>query len=279
MSFSSNLKVELSKINNLKNKQEVYAEFLGYLSTANVNIKNKNIKFSTENEYNINRFAKLLNNINIDNYKIDISGKTYNITFKITDNIAEINTENVEQILNSDNLKKAYIRGNFLGAGSINEPNKTYHLEIIFRTEELANITLTLINQYSINAKILEKTVYFKDGEEISNFLALIGANSAVLKFEEARVIREMKNNVNRIVNCETANMNKTIKASVKQLEDIKKLRKKNRFNNLPDELKEIALLREENPNATLEELGNMLSTPIGKSSVSHRFKRIEEYL
>ena len=222
MSFSSNLKVELSKINNLKNKQEVYAEFLGYLSTANVNIKNKNIKFSTENEYNINRFAKLLNNINIDNYKIDISGKTYNITFKITENIAEINTENVEQILNYDNLKKAYIRGNFLGAGSINEPNKTYHLEIIFRTEELANITLTLINQYSINAKILDKTVYFKDGEEISNFLALIGANSAVLKFEEARVIREMKNNVNRIVNCETANMNKTIKASVKQLEDIK---------------------------------------------------------
>lgn len=106
MSFSSNLKVELSKINNLKNKQEVYAEFLGYLSTANVNIKNKNIKFSTENEYNINRFAKLLNNINIDNYKIDISGKTYNITFKITENIAEINIENVEQILNSDNLKK-----------------------------------------------------------------------------------------------------------------------------------------------------------------------------
>ena len=115
MSFSSNLKVELSKINNLKNKQEVYAEFLGYLSTANVNIKNKNIKFSTENEYNINRFAKLLNNINIDNYKIDISGKTYNITFKITENIAEINTENVEQILNSDNLKKSSLLFNVIG--------------------------------------------------------------------------------------------------------------------------------------------------------------------
>lgn len=147
MSFSSNLKVELSKINNLKNKQEVYAEFLGYLSTANINTKNKNIKFSTENEYNINRFAKLLNNININNYKIDISGKAYNIKFKVTDNIVEINKENVEQILNTDNLKKAYIRGNFLGAGSINEPQKTYHLEMIFRTEELANITLNLITR------------------------------------------------------------------------------------------------------------------------------------
>lgn len=147
MSFSSNLKAELSKINNLKNKQEVYAEFLGYLSTANINTKNKNIKFSTENEYNINRFAKLLNNININNYKIDISGKAYNITFKVTDNITEINKENVEQILNTDNLKKAYIRGNFLGAGSINEPQKTYHLEMIFRTEELANITLNLITR------------------------------------------------------------------------------------------------------------------------------------
>ena len=82
MSFSSDLKIELSKINNLKNKQEVYAEFLGYLVTANINIKGKNIKFSTENEYNINRFAKLLNNININDYKINISGKTYNIIFK-----------------------------------------------------------------------------------------------------------------------------------------------------------------------------------------------------
>ena len=157
MSFSSNLKVELSKINNLKNKQEVYAEFLGYLSTANVNIKNKNIKFSTENEYNINRFAKLLNNINIDNYKIDISGKAYNITFKITENIAEINTEKVEQILNSDNLKKAYIRGAFMGGGSINEPKNKYHLEIVFENYDTANLCKEMIEINGIKIKILNK--------------------------------------------------------------------------------------------------------------------------
>ena len=279
MSFSSDLKEELSKINNLKNKQEVYAEFLGYLVTANISIKGKNIKFSTENEYNINRFAKLLNNINIADYKIDIIGRIYSITFKDNEILEQLNLNKLKNILITENLKKAYIRGNFLGAGSINEPRNKYHLEIIFNTSEYANFTLELLEMYGINVKILSQTLYIKDGEEISNFLALIGGNSAVLKFEEIRVLREMKNNVNRLVNCETANLNKTINTSVKQLEDIKKLKKTGKFNNLPEELKEIANLREENPEATLEQLGSMLSKPIGKSSVSHRFKKIEEYL
>lgn len=279
MSFSADLKEELSKINNLKNKQEVYAEFLGYLVTANISIKGKNIKFSTENEYNINRFAKLLNNINIADYKIDIIGRIYSITFKDNEILEQLNLNKFKNILITENLKKAYIRGNFLGAGSINEPRNKYHLEIIFNTLEYANFTLELLEMYGINVKILSQTLYIKDGEEISNFLALIGGNSAVLKFEEIRVLREMKNNVNRLVNCETANLNKTINASVKQLEDIKKLKKTGKFNNLPEELKEIANLREENPEATLEQLGRMLSKPIEKSSVSHRFKKIEEYL
>ena len=279
MSFSADLKEELSKINNLKNKQEVYAEFLGYLVTANISIKGKYIKFSTENEYNINRFAKLLNNINIADYKIDITGRIYSITFKANEILEQLNLNKFKNILITENLKKAYIRGNFLGAGSINEPRNKYHLEIIFNTLEYANFTLKLLEMYGINVKILSQTLYIKDGEEISNFLALIGGNSAVLKFEEIRVLREMKNNVNRLVNCETANLNKTINASVKQLKNIKKLKKTGKFNNLPEELKEIANLREENPEATLEQLGSMLSKPIGKSSVSHRFKKIEEYL
>lgn len=278
MSFSSDLKIELSKINNLKNKQEVYAEFLGYLVTANINIKGKNIKFSTENEYNINRFAKLLNNMYIDNYKIKLSGKAYSITFRDEKIIEQLDCKNIEKLLAEDNLKKAYVRGNFMGAGSINNPNNKYHLEIIFEKDEYANLTLNLLEQYGINSKILEKTLYIKDGEEISNFLALIGGNSAVLKFEEIRVFREMKNNVNRLVNCETANLNKTISASVKQIETIKRLKKSGKFNNLPEDLKEIANLRLENPDATLEQLGNMLKNPIGKSSVSHRFKKLEDH-
>ena len=151
MSFSSDLKMELSQINNLKNKQEVYAEFLGYLASNNIDVKGRNVKFSTESEYNINRFAKLLNNLDY---------------------------------LQQDNLKKAYIRGNFLGAGSINNPRNKYHLEIIFKDKECAEFTLKLLNEYSIGAKILEKTVYLKDGEEISKILALMGGHSTVLQFE-----------------------------------------------------------------------------------------------
>ena len=278
MSFSSNLKNELSKINNLKNKQEVYAEFLGYLVIANTTIDDKNIKFATENEYNINRFAKLLNNLNIEDYKIEIVGKIYNITFKNRD-INLVNKENVNTVLNTDNLKKAFIRGNYLGGGSINNPKSKYHLEIIFKNIEYAQITLDLINYFGINMKSLDKTLYLKDGEIISNFLALMGANSSVLKFEEIRVLREMKNNVNRIVNCETANLNKTINASVKQVETIKKLMKNGKFNSLPEDLKEIANIRLENPDATLEQLGKMLKNPIGKSTVNHRFKKLEQYL
>ena len=270
MSFSSDLKMELSQINNLKNKQEVYAEFLGYLASNNIDVKGRNVKFSTESEYNINRFAKLLNNLEIKDYKISITGKTYSITYKC-DEIPVL--EDAENYLQQDNLKKAYIRGNFLGAGSINNPRNKYHLEIIFKDKECAEFTLKLLNEYSIGAKILEKTVYLKDGEEISKMLALVGGHSTVLKFEEIRVLREMKNNVNRIVNCETANLNKTINAAVKQAELIKKLKKSGKFNNLPEDLKE------ENPEATLEQLGAMLKNPIGKSSVSHRFKKIEEYL
>ena len=278
MSFSSDLKIELSKINNLKNKQEVYVEFLGYLVVSNTSIDAKNIKFSTENEYNINRFAKLLNNLNIVDYNIEIAGKTYSITFKNKD-IKMVDKENINTILNTDNLKKAYIRGNFLGGGSVNNPKNKYHLEIIFKTAQYAQMTLELVNSFGISMKSLDKTLYLKDGEVISNFLALMGANSSVLKFEEIRVLREMKNNVNRIVNCETANLNKTINASVKQAETIKKLKKTGKFNSLPEDLKEIANLRLENPDATLEELGKMLKNPIGKSAVNHRFKKLEQLL
>lgn len=294
MSFSSDLKMELSKINNLKNKKEVYFELLGYIVSANMEFSNKNMEFSTENEYNINRFTKILNNLNIIDYKIKFIGKTYVVTVK-RENLDFIKIDKLKTSLNSKNVEhidflqtefqdeqfiKSYIRGTFLGAGSLNNPKNKYHLEILFRDERYALQTQKLLcDKYEINIKKLEKTIYLKDGEEISRILALIGANSTVLKFEEIRVLREMKNNVNRIVNCETANLNKTINTAVMQTQMIKNLKKSGKYNNLPSNLKEIADLRLQNPEATLEELGQLLKKPIGKSSVSHRFKKIEEYL
>ena len=121
-------------------------------------------------------------------------------------------------------------------------------------------------NQYSI---------YIKEGEQISNFLALIGANKAVLHFEDIRIQKEMRGKVNRLVNCETANLNKTINASIEQIEAINKLKQKGEFNKLDDNLKEIANLRLEHPNVSLIDLGKMLRVPIGKSGVNYRLKKI----
>ena len=282
VSFSSDVKEELSKLSNLANKACVKAEMYGYLCTTNVSKERGCIKFSTESEYNINRFSKLLNNLNIAKYNIDISGKNFNIAIsredsnKITElykeySVSNVNDEEVEQ--------KAYIRGTFLGSGSINNPNNKYHIEVILKTRKIAENMIAILSNYHINFKILKSqnkcSVYSKDGEEISKFLAFIGASSSVLKFEEIRVYRDMRNNVNRIVNCETANLAKTVDAAVKQINAINKLKQNGKFNDLPDNLKELANLRVENPEASLAELGKMLKEPIGKSGVNYRLKTL----
>lgn len=283
MSFSTDVKEELSKLSNLANKDCVKAEMYGYLSAYNVSEENGCIKFSTESEYNINRFGKLLNNLNINKYDIDIVGKSFCI--KVSKNesntVKEIYEDyNIETI---ENIEKAYIRGVFLGSGSINNPHNKYHIEIILNNNKNTEYIIEILKKYGINFKVLyasnknkaKNSIYSKDGEEISKFLAFIGASSAVLKFEEIRVYRDMRNNVNRIVNCETANLAKTVDASVKQINAINKLKETGKFNDLPDNLKELANLRIENPESSLIELGKMLKEPLGKSGVNYRMKRI----
>ena len=297
MSFSSELKENLSKIPNLKNKELVKFELIGYLISNNTTCDKKNIYYTTVNEYNINRFSKLLSNMEISNFKIDIKGKNYVITLPKTNSINEIKysvndieiySAFEEQIQNLNKIKeqeemaiKALTRGIFLGSGSVNNPEKKYHLEIILSSKKNANIIKKLLLKMQIKFKELERkngySLYIKEGEEISKFLAFIGANSSVLKFEEIRVIRDMKNNVNRKVNCETANLNKTINAAVKQIDAIKKIKARGNFENLSENLREIANLRLENPDASLVELGQMLKNPIGKSGVNHRLNQLIE--
>lgn len=276
MSFSKELKEEISKIENLSNKEAVKYELIGYLMSSNITKENQKIKFSTENEYNINRFSRLLNNVNIDNYDIELQGKIYIITVKKLEKLPNMQMTNLtqEQI-------KCIIRGAYLGAGSINNPENKYHLELGTRKKEDADILVNLLQMFDIKSNIISKkneyAIYIKDGEEISKFLALIGANKSVLKFEEIRVQREMNNKINRIVNCESANLNKTINASIEQIEAIKKLKENKKFEKLNDSLKEIATLRLEHPNASLIELGQMLKVPVGKSGVNYRLKKIME--
>ena len=289
MSFSSEVKEEISKLSNLANKEVVKFELLGYLNSNNITIEKNKIKFSTESEYNINRFSKLLNNLQYKNYNIEMIGKKFCISVNklalpevIYDNT--IIFKNItEQINNQELLEKAFVRGSFLGGGSVNNPKNTYHLEIIFSSEENANIVQTILNKYEIQFKNMEKkngyVLYTKDGDEISKFLALIGASTAVLKFEEIRVYRDIRNNVNRKVNCETANLNKTVEAAIKQIEDINFLKQIGQFEKMPEQLQEVAELRIKNPEATLSEIGKMLSKPIGKSGVNHRFQNIEQFV
>lgn len=276
MSFSTELKEELSKTENLSNKEAVKYELLGYLICSNITEEKNKIKFSTENEYNINRFSRLLSNMEINNHDISIQGKL----FVITANKKDVRAIEYQKELNMDQIKWL-IKGSYLGAGSINNPENKYHLEIGIAQKIEGEKVLRYLKEFGIKSNIIEKNnqyaVYIKDGEEISKFLALVGANKSVLRFEEIRVQREMNNKINRIVNCETANLNKTINASIEQIEAIRKLKDSGNFEKLDEPLKEIAELRVENPNASLIELGKMLKNPVGKSGVNYRLKKIME--
>jgi len=180
-----------------------------------------------------------------------------------------------------DQLARLYIREAFIKSGFINDPTKEYHLEILFKSKEKADKVKNILDNFEINSKITRKgsniMIYIKDGEDISEFLALIGANNSVIKFEEIRVVKDARNNINRLVNCETANLNKTVNAAVDQTQDIELLKRKGLFEELPENLKEIANLRLQNPDMSYEELGKMLVKQISKSGVSHRLKRISQ--
>lgn len=271
MSFSSEVKQELSSINTYSKSNLIEAELIGYLMSANIKEENDRIEFITENEFNIERIYKILFKLKIE-YEPETRRKTF---------VAKINKPNLRNIenLETEEEKKALIRGIFLGSGSINDPTKKYHLEILLNDKDVAQYIQNILKSFNIKAKILEmnNTIYIKEGEEISKFLAFIGAQKAVLKYEEIRVMREIRNNVNRQVNCETANLNKTISASVMQIEAINYLKKVKKYEELPTGLQEIAELRLEYPEISLKDLGSLLEKPLGKSGVNHRLKKIIE--
>lgn len=267
-SFSADVKKELSEINNLSKKELVKAELYGYILT------NKSQSFTTQSEYNINRYGKLLTNIGINDFDISISGKNYIIKTK-----KEIkNTVKIESL----EEKKAVVRGAFMGAGTISKPNKKYHLEIVFDDEQSANYVKQIIEEQNVISKIINREkksiLYIEDGEMISEFLAFIGANKSVLDFENERVLKNVRNNVNRLVNCETANLSKTVSSSVKQIEDIKYIKSKKKFNNLSEKEQEIANIRLKNSNMSLQNLGKLTNPPISKSGVKHRLENIQNY-
>lgn len=177
--------------------------------------------------------------------------------------------------------KRAYIRGAFLAGGSISDPNKSYHFEIVCRSIPQAEQLRDVINSFDMDAKIVARkkyqVVYLKEGSQIVDILNIMEAHVALMNLENVRILKEMRNSVNRKVNCETANISKTVNAAVKQLADIEYIRETAGLSYLPENLKEMALLRLEYPDAPLAELGTYLNPPVGKSGVNHRLHRISE--
>ena len=184
-------------------------------------------------------------------------------------------------VLEDDECKKAFIRGAFLGGGSVSDPEKNYHLEFVTSNEEFAESLMILINSLGLNSKIVCRknsyVVYLKESEQISDLLSHIGGFQALLSLQNTKILKQMRNNVNRLVNCETANLSKTVNAAVRQVENIKLIQSKIGISKLPKNLQQIALLRVENEDLTLKELGELLNPPISKSGVNHRLKKIEE--
>lgn len=184
------------------------------------------------------------------------------------------------KLLKKQCCMRAYVRGAFLGGGSVSDPEKGYHLEFVTHSEDYADAFIELLAAYDIYAKRTERkgshVVYIKEGDQIVDLLNVISAHNALLSFENTRIIKMLRNNVNRLVNCETANMSKTIDAAYKQVTDIEFIRDRVGLDYLPDNLQEIAALRLENREASLKELGEMLQRPVGKSGVNHRLKKIE---
>lgn len=239
--------------------------------------------YQVESELLVRRKMKLKkNNQYIVRLKYDTNTVLNDLNIVAEDGFT-IHTRVSEDIIDEDQRVRSYLRGAFLAGGSVNNPETSrYHLEIYSLYEEHNQDIVRMMNRFGLNAKTTVRRsgyiTYLKEAEKIADFLQVIGATNAMLKFEDIRIVRDMRNSVNRLVNCETANLNKTIDAAAKQIENIEYLRDSVGLDNLPAKLREIALLRLKFPDITLKELGEkMPSGAISKSGINHRLRKLNQ--
>lgn len=305
MSFSAKSKNELARIKT-EGKCCNRAELSGMIRVSGAlefgGRNSMNLRITTENPavarlvffllkkiYNLHtelimKESKILNKHHT--YEMFIEGANDILTdlgiLKQDEDAYYLNDDLPEEILKKNCCKKAYLRGLYLGGGSLSAPEKSYHLELILHNEYYANQLVDFVNDlYDLGAKITTRKknyiLYIKESEKIVDFLNIIGAHQTLLEYENIRIIKQMRNDVNRVVNCETANMMKTADAAFEHIHAVETIKELVGIDYLDDKLKEIAEVRLENPEATLKELGDMLNPPIGKSGVNHRLKKIME--
>ncbi|NLK99595.1 MAG: DNA-binding protein WhiA [Clostridiales bacterium] len=303
MSFSKKVKEELSLQYNEARHCRL-AELAAILAYGGQLIDNGShifLKLQTENPMVARKYFTLMKktfNMNIDvsikrNQGIK-DNQTYTLIVKNQDmalkvlqatkqsvcNVNEGRLGNPSQIVVQKSCcKRAFIRGAFLMSGSMSNPKKAYHLEFVTDDIEKAERLKELICDFSIDAKIIQRkkyrVVYIKEGSHIVDLLNVMEAHVSLMDLENVRIFKEMRNQVNRQVNCEAANINKTVEAASKHIEDIIYIRDNVGFGNVNEGLREIARLRIEHPEASLKELGTMLLPPIGKSGVNHRLRKL----
>ena len=303
MSFSSEVKEELSRHLPTARHCQI-AETAAILSLCGqISEKDGTIRIQTENAYVARKYFTLVEKT--FNIEADISIRRNIEKQSAVYSVMIVRHEDALRVLQAAKLleehrggfeefhivsplivqqpccRRAFLRGAFLGAGSMSDPNKSYHFEIVCRTMPQAEQLRDTMNSFDVDAKIVERkkhfVVYLKEGAQIVDILNVMEAHVALMNLENVRILKEMRNSVNRKVNCETANISKTVNAAVKQLEDITYIREVMGLDSLPDNLKEMALLRLEYPEAPLKELGMYLDPPVGKSGVNHRLRKISE--
>ncbi|MBQ3545624.1 MAG: DNA-binding protein WhiA [Lachnospiraceae bacterium] len=304
MSFSSKIKEELSGQCPLGRHCQI-AEIAAIISMCGriiISVKDEyTIKIHTENisvarkyftllkkTYNIDTEISIRRSSKMCLYTVIIRKHEDSIKVLKASKLLDLNGEICENMSVSDNLiiqkeccKRAFIRGAFLATGSVSDPEKFYHYEIVCSTYDKAVQLQKIIQSFNIDAKIVERkkyfVVYIKEGSGIVDILNVMEAHISLMNLENIRILKEMRNSVNRKVNCETANLKKTVSAAVKQIEDIKYIRDTKGLSILSEGLEEVAKLRIENPEASLKELGEMLNPTVGKSGVNHRLRKICE--
>lgn len=290
MSFSSEVKEELSRHLGKSRHCQIaeLAALIAFDGKVQENASGCDIFMNSENEALNTKYELLVNRLfdfsepeeipeGNEHRKLYEMVKMWDVEHQIPIAADTVNGLLIQQAC----CRRAYIRGAFLASGSISDPNKSYHFEIVCRTRPQAEQLQDVINSFDMDAKIVERkkhfVVYLKEGAQIVDILNVMEAHVALMNLENVRILKEMRNSVNRKVNCETANISKTVNAAVKQLEDITYIKDTVGLDYLPDNLKEMALLRLEHPEAPLKELGTYLDPPVGKSGVNHRLRKICE--
>ena len=286
MSFSANVKEELEKLIS-RGRHCQMAEAAAIISLLG-KVKNDGnghdfIQVSSENIAIIRKLFTLLKKAFKIKVVVEVRKQMYGKKTPIYAIKIPYHEEFYQKCIAPDLMhsccKRAYIRGAFLSSGSIADPLKSYHLEIVTNSLERAEMIEKTINSFQVEGKTIQRkrnfVVYLKEGSQIVELLNVMEAHNALMELENVRILKDVRNRVNRKVNCETANITKTVSASVKQMQDIELLRTKLGLDNLPPNLEEMARVRVEYPDVALKELGELLNPPVGKSGVNHRLRKL----